>query len=131
MYTDNNPLTYVLMMTKLDAASHLWVASLANYNFWVILLSWKDQHRCRCLVEGVLARVLAWQLRYSPAAVQAAALKGLTSPIEAYSCNLHILDSVQDSQQVACMTLEDWHQAQQVDPTLSLVISRLQDQTLG
>ena len=29
------------------------------------------------------------------------------------------------------MTLEDWCQAQQVDPTLSLVISRLWDGTLG
>ena len=29
------------------------------------------------------------------------------------------------------MTLEDWHQAQQVDPALSLVIARLWDRTLG
>ena len=64
-------------------------------------------------------------------AVQEAALKGCTSPIEAYSCHLHILDAVQDSQQVACMTLEDWHQAQGVNPTLNLVISRLWDGTLG
>ena len=33
MYTDNNLLTYVLTTAKLDAASHSWVASLANYNF--------------------------------------------------------------------------------------------------
>ena len=33
VYTDNNPLTYVLMTAKLDPASHCWVASLANYNF--------------------------------------------------------------------------------------------------
>ena len=33
MYTDNNPLTYMLTTAKLDAASHYWVASLANYNF--------------------------------------------------------------------------------------------------
>ena len=32
----------------------------------VILLSQKDQHRCRHLVEGILARVHAWQLRYLP-----------------------------------------------------------------
>ena len=30
---DNIPLTYALTMAKLDAASHHWVASLANYNF--------------------------------------------------------------------------------------------------
>ena len=33
--TSNNPLTYMLMTAKLDAASHCWVASLANYNFWL------------------------------------------------------------------------------------------------
>ena len=33
VYTDNNLLTYVLTMAKLDAVSHRWVASLANYNF--------------------------------------------------------------------------------------------------
>ena len=33
VYTDNNLLTYVLTTAKLDAASHCWVASLANYNF--------------------------------------------------------------------------------------------------
>ena len=31
-YTDNNPLTYVLTMTKLDAMGHRWVAGLANHN---------------------------------------------------------------------------------------------------
>ena len=33
VYTDNNPLTYVLSTAKLDACSHSWVARLANYNF--------------------------------------------------------------------------------------------------
>ena len=64
-------------------------------------------------------------------AVQEAALKGPVSPIEAYSCNLHVLDAVQDSQQVICMTSEDLSWTQKVDPVLSLVITRLQDGTLG
>ena len=33
VYTENNPLTYVLSTAKLDAYSHRWVARLANYNF--------------------------------------------------------------------------------------------------
>ena len=73
-------------------------------------------------------------LKVTAAAVQAlqvAALKGPVSPIKAYSYDLHILDAVQDSQHVTCMTLEDWGQAQQGNPTLSLVISRLWDGTLG
>ena len=33
IYTDKNPLTNILTGSKLDAVSHCWVASLANYNF--------------------------------------------------------------------------------------------------
>ena len=33
VYTENNLLIYVLTIAKLDAASHCWVANLANYNF--------------------------------------------------------------------------------------------------
>ena len=33
MYTDNNPLTYVLTSAKLDATGQRWIAALANYNF--------------------------------------------------------------------------------------------------
>ena len=29
IYTDNNPLTYIVTMAKLDATSYHWVASLA------------------------------------------------------------------------------------------------------
>ena len=104
----------------------------------VALLSQKDKHRCRCLVECVLARMHDWELRYSSqghscssASCAGGCLEGPASPIEAYSCDLHILDAVQDSHQVTCMTLEDWCQAQQADPALSLVISRLWDETLG
>ena len=33
VHTDNNPLMCVLTTAKLDAASHCWATSLANYNF--------------------------------------------------------------------------------------------------
>ena len=33
VYTDSNPLIYVLTTAKLNAMGHRWVASLANYNF--------------------------------------------------------------------------------------------------
>ena len=32
MFTDNNPLTYILSTTKLYAMGHRWVASLGPYN---------------------------------------------------------------------------------------------------
>ena len=33
IFTDNNPLTYILSTAKLDAMGHRWVASLVPYNF--------------------------------------------------------------------------------------------------
>lgn len=33
IYTDNNPLTYVLTPAKLNATRHRWVAQLADFNF--------------------------------------------------------------------------------------------------
>ena len=105
---------------------------LANYNFWLHYRARKVN-----IDADTLSRV-SWpgcdsddsgtHLKVTAAAVQAvqeAALEGHTSPIEAYSYDLHVLDAVQDSQQFTCMTLKDSHQAQQEDPTLSLVISRL------
>ena len=59
VHTDNNLPTYVLTTAKLDAASHCWVTSLANYNFRLHYRAGKAKYRCICLVEGILARVHA------------------------------------------------------------------------
>ena len=109
-----------------------------NYNFWLHYQDGKANIDADALLRvswsGCIPDDSGTHLQVTAAAVwavQEVALKGLASPIKAYSYDLHILDTVQDSQQVTCMTLEDWHQAQQEDPTLSLAISRLQDGTLG
>ena len=41
VYTDNNPLIYILTTAKLDATGQRWVASLANYNFKIFYKSGK------------------------------------------------------------------------------------------
>ena len=41
VYTDNNPLTYILTTAKLDATGQRWVVSLANYNFKIFYKSGK------------------------------------------------------------------------------------------
>ena len=42
VYTDNNPLTYILISAKLDATGQHWVASLANYDFRIFYKSGKS-----------------------------------------------------------------------------------------
>ena len=39
LYTDNNPLTYILTTAKLDSTGQRRVASLANYNFKIFYKS--------------------------------------------------------------------------------------------
>ena len=36
VFTDNNPLTYVLTTAKLDATGYRWVAALSNYTFSIL-----------------------------------------------------------------------------------------------
>ena len=67
VYTDNNPLTYVLSSAKLDATGQHWVAALANYDFTIHYksgkqnieadaLSWvKWEHDDAVVVKAVLA----------------------------------------------------------------------------
>ena len=41
VYTDNNPLTYVLTTAKLDATGHRWLAAI-SYNFSILYRSEKN-----------------------------------------------------------------------------------------
>ena len=135
VHMDNNLLTYVLTTAKLDAASHHWVGSLANYNFSLPYRAGKANIDADALSRvswpGCMPDITSTHVKVTAAAVQEAALQGPASPIEAYSSDLHISDILQDSNQVASMTLEDWHQAQEADSVLSLVIDKLRDGMLG
>ena len=42
VYTDNNPLTYILTSAKLDAMGQRWVTSLANYDLRIFYNSGKS-----------------------------------------------------------------------------------------
>ena len=42
VYTDNNPLAYILTTSKLDTMGHRWITGLANYNFNIHYRSWKS-----------------------------------------------------------------------------------------
>ena len=138
VYTDSNTLKYILTMAKLDAVSHQWVASLANYNFWLYYRGGKASIDADAILRvywlgcipynsGIHLQVIA----VGVLAMQDDAPEGPASPAEAYSCNLHILDPVQDGQQATCMTIEEWHQVLQTDSSLSLVIIRLWHRILG
>ena len=42
VYSDNNPLTYVLSTAKLNATGHRWVSELADFNFKILYRPGKE-----------------------------------------------------------------------------------------
>ena len=129
---DNNPLTYILTTAKLDAANHHRVASLAAYilqlyyrvgkaNVNADALSWVSWPICVPNASCTKNQITAAAVQ----AMQEATLEGLASPTEVYSCDLHVMDPVEDSLKVACMTTKDWQQTQLADPVLGQVITKM------
>ena len=60
--TDNNPLTYVLMMPNLDAIRHRWVAAMAGYNFEIQYVCGSDNkvaNALSCTLEGIWMRTMS------------------------------------------------------------------------
>ena len=130
VYTGNNPLMYILNTAKLDTVSHCWVASLANYNFQLYYRVGKTNVNVDALVRAFWPMCVPnasgthhWVSAVAVWTMQEATLKGPGSPIEAYSCNLHVMDLVGDGMQVTCMTTKDCWQAQLADPILDYVIA--------
>ena len=54
MYTDNNPLTYVLTTAKLNASGLRWVAELSDYNFEIKYRPGKTNVDADCLSRNSL-----------------------------------------------------------------------------
>ena len=85
VYTDNNPLTYVLTTAKLDAMGHRWIAGLAKYHFHIHYksgksnveadaLSWIDWEKCdetiqTDSIQAIVATVIAGNVAHHTEAV--------------------------------------------------------------
>ena len=138
VYTDNNPLTYVLSTAKLDACGHRWVAALANYNFnlhykpgpsnidadalsrmgWPSALSTSRDDGLRTMdKECVLAACVG--MLESPVYIESLAVSGNSVPPEA-------LEPFQPG-----LGKEQWKSLQRDDPVLSTLIEGLENKTLG
>ena len=95
VYTDNNPLTYVLTTAKLDALGHRWIAGLANYNFHIHYKSGKSN------VEADALSRIEWEKcddtiqANSIQAIFAAATAGnVANHIESVPCSIQAIDSL-------------------------------------
>ena len=134
MYTDNNPLTYVLSSAKLDACGQRWVAKLANYNLTV---------KYKCGLSNVEADALSrisWpeilaetedldvDLKCMDTHVVNAILTGCRSKsslIESVSCSSKIIppELSQDSDSSSNI---NWMKEQRADHNLTVIIKLIE-----
>ena len=128
VFTDNNPLTYVLTSAKLDACGQRWVAKLANYNFSI---------RYRCGVSNTEADALSrikWPEALSDNVdidngcmdthVINAILTGAvtkSSLIESVSCSAKVIPTELDKETGKLSSI-NWAKEQTLDPNLGVII---------
>ena len=132
VYTDNNPLTYVLTSAKLDACGQRWVAKLANYNFTI-------KYKCGLsnVETDVLSRI-SWPevladnedldigLECMDTHVANAVLTGSKSKsslIESVSCSSKIIPTELNLDSGSAI---DWMKEQRADPNLSVIIKLIE-----
>ena len=128
VFTDNNPLTYVLTSAKLDACGQRWVAKLANYNFSI---------KYRCGVSNTEADALSrikWPEALSDNVdiengcmdthVINAILTGAvtkSSLIESVSCSAKVIPTELD-RDTGKLSDINWIKEQRLDPNLGVII---------
>ena len=95
VYTDNNPLTYVLTTAKLDAMGHRWIAGLANYNFHIHYMSGKSNVEADALSRIDWGKCDVTIQAHSIQAIVAAAITGnVANHIKAIPCSSQTIDSL-------------------------------------
>ena len=136
VFTDNNPLTYVLTSAKLDACGQRWVAKLANYNFSI---------KYRCGVSNTEADALSrikWpealsenvdidngcmDTRIINAILAGAVTK--SSLIESVSCSAEIIPTELDKD-TGNLSGINWSKEQRLDPNLGVIIRLIESKQL-
>ena len=128
VFTNNNPLTYVLTSAKLDACGQRWVDKIANYNFSM-------QYRCEIsnTKADALSRIKWPQVLSDNVEVDKecmdthvinAILMGAvtkSSLIESVSCSTEIIPSELDKDTSKLSDI-NWIKEQRSDPNLSAII---------
>ena len=125
IYTDNNPLTYILTTAKLDAICQRWVASLANYDFRIFYKSGKT---------NVEADALSRIPQDNHTILDTPTVKTImnVTPYTDWSdYNFHPTDLVCKSTQIVVhkKSKDDWKVEQENDPIIGPVIEAIKSKT--
>ena len=125
VYTDNNPLIYILTSAKLDATGQRWVASLANYDFRIFYKSGKT---------NVEADTLSRIPRDGHTLIDTPTIKAVMTAIPSTDWseyNLNPSEIVCKSTQIVVhkRTKDDWKIEQENDPVIGPVIEAMKNKS--
>ena len=131
VYTDNNPLTYILTTAKLDATGQRWVVSLGNYNFKIFYKSGKLN------VEADALSCIPWEStqvqHMEPLIVKTMLQSKLESeisfPEEHLPVNLLLKSMIVDT--TLKLTQKDWVKEQMDDVDVNKIVQLLKSNKLS
>ena len=136
VYTDNNPLTYILSTAKLDACGQRWVADLANFNFTLHYKPGSTNTVADALSRIVWPDILSQQDTEEYESMPA----NMVQTICHGACVEALMDLCSYTGSVVPMqphiptsrgwSLDDWVQLQSQDPDIRVIISGLKQNTL-
>nr|KAG5692734.1 hypothetical protein BaRGS_033845 [Batillaria attramentaria] len=122
VYTDNNPLTYVLTSAKLDATGHRWLAALAAFNFSIRYKPGIHNTDADSLSRLPPAEEIPQEM--SGDAVQAICSAMNTPSTESYCLSATAADTLDAySQDITEFTPQDWRRAQSADEVIAFWLS--------
>ena len=108
VFTDNNPLTYVLTTAKLDATGHRWVAALSNYIRWPEAID-IDTKTVHAVCKGAQAQ---------------------HGKVETLCQGAQVVDALCQDNAPPGMTPLEWCQAQAKDPAIHHIVESIQNKAL-
>ena len=128
VFTDNNPLIYVLTTAKLDATGHRWVAGLCNYTFGITYKPGKGH------VDADALSCIRWPeaIDIDTLTVHAVCkgVQALHGKVETLCQGAQVVDALCQDSVPPGMTPLQWCQVQAKDPAFHHIIDSMQNKTL-
>ena len=129
VYTDNHPLTYVLIMAKLDATGHRWVAALSNYTFSIIYKPGQGHKDADALSH--IAWPEAVELNSQTVHAVCECVQAPHGKVETLCHGAQVVDALSKNNAPPGMTPLEWCQAQAQDSIITQIIGEIKHKTKG
>jgi transposase InsO family protein len=143
VFTDNNPLTYVLTSAKLDATGHRWLSALSAYDFDISYRPGKSNSDADALSrlptlededseDDQCADVNGHATKHIPTEAWKALCSCVSAQpyVECLCLSSQVLDILDEfeGQDIADMSERDWRREQDRDPVLSAWLTHVRNQ---